>query len=131
MAGREKRLKTAKGGVQVFKGSGNVFADLGYPNPEEALNKARIAYRISELIEEKKLTQTEAASLLGVDQPKVSKIRKGQIRDFSIERLLRFVSAMGENVEVIISSPKNAQRKKTVRFPLFRKRAKLPRQKAA
>jgi predicted XRE-type DNA-binding protein len=55
--------------TDVEESSGNVFADLGYPNPQEALAKARLAQRIAELIEEQNLTQVQAAVLLGIDQP--------------------------------------------------------------
>jgi predicted XRE-type DNA-binding protein len=127
-----KKRKLIVDGIEVYEGTGNVFADLGYPNPEEALAKARLADHISGLIEDKGLTQVKAAVLLGVDQPKISKIRKGQVREFSVERLLRFVSALGEDVEVVISSREKAGKQKTLRVPLFgRKRKKLHGTKAA
>ena len=78
--------------IEVEESSGNVFADIGHPNPEEALAKSRLAQRIAELIEEQNLTQVQAATLLGIDQPKVSKLIRGQLREFSTERLFRFLN---------------------------------------
>ena len=67
-----------------------VFADLGYPRPEEALAKAELAHRISTIIERRRLTQAEAADILDVDQPKVSALRRGKLAGFSLDRLVRF-----------------------------------------
>ncbi len=88
--------------MEVHSSSGNVFADLGLPNPDELLIKAELAHQISELISARKLTQTEAAELLGVDQPKVSALMRGKLSGFSIERLFRFLNALGNNVEIRI-----------------------------
>ena len=71
--------------------SGNVFADLGVPNPEEALAKAELAHKIIVLIRERGLTQVQAAKLLGIDQPKVSALIRGRLTGFSLERLMRFL----------------------------------------
>lgn len=82
--------------------SSNVFADLGLPNPEEMLLKAELASKISSLIDEKKFTQMEAAELLGIDQPKVSALVRGRLGGFSAERLLRFLNALGSDVEIVV-----------------------------
>lgn len=95
--------------IDVEESSGNVFADLGYPNPQEALAKARLAQRIAELIDEKNLTQVQAAVLLGIDQPKVSKLIRGQLREFSTDRLFRFLNALDQDIEIVIK-PKSAVR---------------------
>ena len=87
---------------EVEESIGNVFADMGYPNPEEALAKSRLAQRIAELIEEQNLTQVQAAALLGIDQPKVSKLIRGQLREFSTDRLFRFLNALNQDVEIVI-----------------------------
>jgi predicted XRE-type DNA-binding protein len=89
--------------LQGFKSSGNIFADLGLPNADELLIKAELAHQISELIEVRQLTQTAAAELLGIDQPKVSALMRGKLSGFSVERLFRFLNALGNNVEVHIS----------------------------
>ena len=86
--------------VQVS--SGNVFTDLGLPNPEERLVKAELASKISSAIEQKKLTQIEAAELLGIDQPKVSALTRGRLSGFSTARLLRFLNALGNDVEIVV-----------------------------
>jgi predicted XRE-type DNA-binding protein len=85
-------------------GSGNVFADLGLPNPEEMLVKAQLAKQIYICITERKLTQAEAATILGIDQPKVSNLINGKLAAFSIDRLFRFLTALDLNVEISIKS---------------------------
>ncbi len=86
--------------VQVS--SGNVFADLGLPNPEERLVKAELASKISSLIDQKQLTQMNAAELLGIDQPKVSALVRGRLGGFSTDRLLRFLLALGNDVDIVV-----------------------------
>jgi predicted XRE-type DNA-binding protein len=70
--------------------SGNVFADLGLRNAEELLAKAELAQKITAIIERRRLTQAQAAEVLGVDQPKVSALKRGRLSSFSIERLMAF-----------------------------------------
>ena len=100
---------------EVEVSSGNVFADLGYPNPDEALAKSRLAQRINELIEAQHLTQAQAAALLGVDQPKVSKLVRGQLREFSTDRLFRFLNALHQDVVIVIRPTPDARRQATLR----------------
>jgi predicted XRE-type DNA-binding protein len=97
--------------IEVHSSSGNVFADLGLPNPDELLVKAELVHRINELIEERQLTQNEAAKVLGVDQPKISALMRGKLSGFSTERLFRFLNALGNNVEIriIANSRPNVQ----------------------
>ncbi len=80
----------------------NVYTDLGFANPEEALAKARLAARIAEIIAERGLTQIAAAKVLGVDQPKVSALLRGKLSSFSLERLMRFLTVLGRNVEIVV-----------------------------
>jgi predicted XRE-type DNA-binding protein len=88
--------------------SGNVFADLGLPNPEEALAKAELAHKITVLIMRRGLTQAQAAKLLGVDQPKVSSLIRGRLTGFSIERLLRFLLRLGQDIRITVeTTPRN------------------------
>jgi predicted XRE-type DNA-binding protein len=82
--------------------SGNVFADLGLPNAEELRAKADLAFEISRAIGERDLTQAEAAEILGVDQPKVSALVRGRLSGFSMERLYRFLNALGKDVEIVV-----------------------------
>ena len=87
---------------KVEVGSGNVFADLGLSNPEESLAKAELASRIGEAIRERRLTQTAAAAILGIDQPKVSRLQRGYLTNFSVERLMRFLTLLGQDVDIAI-----------------------------
>jgi predicted XRE-type DNA-binding protein len=89
--------------LQIYSSSGNVFEDLGLPNSDELLIKAQLAHQISELIEMRHLTQSDAAKLLGVDQPKVSALMRGKLSGFSTDRLFRFLNALGRNVEIRIT----------------------------
>jgi predicted XRE-type DNA-binding protein len=81
---------------------GNVFADLGVDAPEEALAKAELTAKISEIIASRGLTQQAAAKLLGIDQPKVSALLRGRLTGFSTERLIRFLNALGRDVEIVV-----------------------------
>ncbi|MGN6627726.1 MAG: helix-turn-helix domain-containing protein [Tepidisphaeraceae bacterium] len=92
---------------QVHSSSGNVFADIGLPNADEHLAKARLARTICDLINEAGLTQKEAAKRLGIDQPKVSSLVRGKLRDFSTERLMRFVTALDHDVIITIRQPQD------------------------
>jgi len=84
--------------------SGNVFADLGLPNPDEALAKAELAHKITVLIRERGLTQAQTAELLGVDQPKVSALMRGRLTGFSLERLMRFLLAFGQDIRITVQA---------------------------
>ena len=92
----------SRGRIEFEESSGNVFQDLGQENPEEALAKARLARQIAKIVEQHGWTQTEAGEQMGIDQPKVSKILRGQLREFSLERLLGFVRALGWDVEIVL-----------------------------
>lgn len=81
---------------------GNVFADLEVEAPEEALAKAELAAKIAQIIEARGLTQAVAARILGIDQPKVSTLLRGKLTGFSTERLVKFLNALGRDVEIVI-----------------------------
>src|SRR5437667_11589785 len=100
-SGALKRWRNRKG-EELEESCGNVFADLGLPNPEELLAKAELAHRIHVLIKQRKLTQRKAAELLGIDQPKVSTLNRGRLEGFSTERLFRFLNLLDQNVEITI-----------------------------
>ena len=85
----------------VVPGSGNVFADLGYPNPLEHQTKARLVGQIADIIQERCMTQAEAAQVFGIDQPKVSALMNGRFRGFSVYRLMAFITALGRDVEIV------------------------------
>jgi predicted XRE-type DNA-binding protein len=99
-----KTKSTTEEPVRIEQGSGNVFADLGFSNPDLALAKAELVQRIRELIEERKLTQVRAAELLGLDQPKVSAPVRGRVEGYSIDRLFKFLIALGQRVEITVRS---------------------------
>lgn len=86
----------------VKPSSGNVFKDLEVSQPEESLGKAELALQLAELISSKGLSQTAAARLLGVDQPKVSALLRGRLAGFSTERLLRFLTVLGSDVQIVV-----------------------------
>jgi predicted XRE-type DNA-binding protein len=92
---------------RVHDSSGNVFADLGLPDPEERLAKAKLAHTICQLINSAGLSQQAAASRLGIDQPKVSALMRGKLRDFSTERLMRLVIALDRDVVITVRQPKD------------------------
>lgn len=101
-----KRKKTEE--IEVIESSGNVYADLGFSNPEEMLAKAKLAILISDIIKERKLTQKKAAEVMGVDQPKVSAILRGYLSGFTIDRLFRFLMALG--MDIIIEAKPHLSR---------------------
>jgi len=92
-----------KGTMPVERGSGNVFADLGLANPEERLAKAQLSRLIAKEVERRGLTQARAAEVLGCAQPDVSNIVRGNVGRFSIERLARFLTVFGNDVEIRVS----------------------------
>src|SRR5258706_10425776 len=83
-------------------GSGNVFKDLGVPNAEEHLVKAQLVFKIDGIMKERRLKQVEAADLFGIRQPDISKMLRGEFRQFSVERLLRFLVALDQDVEIVV-----------------------------
>ena len=89
--------------------SGNVVADLGLARPEERLAKAELANRIVGILQKRRLTQIRAAQVLGVDQPKISALSRGRLEGFSIERLMRFLVLLGQDVEIRVKQRPKAR----------------------
>ncbi len=83
-------------------GSRNVFKDIGVPNAEEHLVKAQLVFKIDKIMKERGLKQIEAADLFGIRQPDVSKMLRGEFRQFSVERLLRFLVALDQDVQIVV-----------------------------
>ena len=83
-------------------GDTNIFKALAGRNPEEHYLKAQLVFKIDGIMKDRQLKQTEAAELLGVKQPDVSKMLRGEFRQFSVERLLRFLVALGQDVEITV-----------------------------
>jgi len=91
-------------------GSGNVFADLGPPDPEQLLAKAELARQVLNIITRRRLTQAQAVQLLGIDQPKVSALTRGKLSGFSMERLFHFLNALGRDVQITVKAkPRSRQ----------------------
>ena len=94
----------------VTRGTGNVFADLGFPDAAERQAKLRLAYALNQVLEERKLSQAGAAKVLGVTQPKVSALRHYKLAGFSVERLMNLLTALGRDVEILIKNkPRSRQ----------------------
>jgi predicted XRE-type DNA-binding protein len=97
--------------IPVTAGSGNVFADLGLREPEEELTKAQLATHICQVIARRRLTQVAVASIMGIDQPKVSALLNGRLANFSSDRLMRLLTALGQDVGITVrASPRNRAR---------------------
>lgn len=101
-------MSTEESRDEIEESSGNVFADLEITNPEEMLAKAELARRICDIIAERKLTQTKAAIVLGVDQPKVLALIRGKLDQFSTDRLFRFLNALDRDVEIVVRPARQA-----------------------
>jgi predicted XRE-type DNA-binding protein len=114
MASRSaKTTKTAD--AAITRGTRNVFADLGYADAEERQTKLRLAFTINEVIARRPLTQAGAAEKLGINQPKVSALANYKLDGFSVERLMTFLTALDQDVEIVIRkkprSPRLAKRR--------------------
>ena len=92
----------------VEPGSGNVFADLDRPGADAHLLKAELVSRIDALVRRRGITQTEAARLLGLGQPDVSRLLRGDFREYSLERLFRLLTALGRDIDIVIRPPRSA-----------------------
>jgi predicted XRE-type DNA-binding protein len=88
--------------IPVTESSGNVFADMGLPEAEEELTKAQLARHIRHVIKRQRLTQVAAAAVMGIDQPKVSALLNGRLANFSSERLMRLLTALGQDVDITV-----------------------------
>ena len=101
--------------IPVTEGSGNVFADLGFADPEEELVKAQLSSHIRKIIKRRRLTQAAAAKLMGIDQPKVSALLNGRLGNFSSERLMRLLTALGQDVEITVRATQRGRAQGQVR----------------
>lgn len=99
---KRKPPKKSNAAPLVTESSGNVFADLGLPNPEQELLKARLTLQIYTIIKDRGLTQTAAADLLGIKQPNVSSLMRNRSGGFSVGRLMEFLTALGQDVEISV-----------------------------
>ena len=88
---------------KITRGSGNVFQDLGFDNPEEYRAKAELALEIIRIIEDRTLTQKEAAILIGATQPDISKLKSGQLKGFTLDRLFSFLLRLNRNIQIRVT----------------------------
>jgi len=112
-ATKPKRLRSKTEKAEA--GSGNVFADLGFEDSEERLLKAKLATKIAQLIEQKGWTQAQTAQRTALDQPKVSRLMRGQLSGFSADRLFAVLNRLGHSVEVRISAKEGSPDKSHTR----------------
>ena len=97
--------------IAVTPSRGNVFADLGFAEPAEELAKAKLASRIRLILKDRQLTQVAAAELMGIDQPKVSALLNGRLANFSSDRLMRLLTALGQDIDIVIrAKPRSRER---------------------
>ena len=107
----ERRPLKVADDTRVTASSGNVFADLGVDQPEEELAKAQMANLIRETIRRRRLTQTRAGAVMGLDQPKVSALMNGRLDGFSSDRLMRLLTALGQDVDIVVRpAPRRRER---------------------
>lgn len=100
-----------KSSEQVTASSGNIFADIGIDQPEEALAKARLVEAIADLLGEKNLPQAQAGRLVGLTQPQVSRLLRGDTREFSYERLMRILTSLGQDVHITIRTSRTRSKR--------------------
>ncbi len=107
--------------------TGSVYADLGLKNYEEMETKSNLVMEISKAIKRKKLTQTQAAEMFGISQPKLSELLSGRFRGYSVERLIHFLNEIGQDVDIVIKSkPRHRKARVTVYHSIHENRASLP-----
>jgi predicted XRE-type DNA-binding protein len=102
------KIKLEPDDNRVTPSSGNVFADLGFENPDEMLLKAELVRQISKAIKEKGFNQYQAAEVLGIDQTKVSALLRGRFSGYSLERLFKYLNVLGKDLEIVVK-PKNQE----------------------
>lgn len=95
---------------EVIRGTRNVFADLGYPDAAERQAKLRLTYALNQVLHQRKLTQAAAAKVLGVTQPKISALRHYKLAGFSVERLMTLLTALDQDIEIVIKRKPRSRR---------------------
>ena len=102
--------------MRAHKGSGNIFADLGLPNSEQRLLKANIVAELHRLIKERGLTQVKAAKLVGVSQPDLSHLLRGDFDDYSAERLMKMLTMFEQDIEIVMKPHRKAGKPGRITF---------------
>ena len=94
--------------IEIEQGSTNVYADLGHPDAEEMLVKAQLATKIGEILKSRNWTQQQAAEVLGMPQPKLSQLLRGQFRGISEAKMLEYLSRLGRRVQIVVGPERKA-----------------------
>ena len=97
-------------GIEIEESSGNVFADLDLPDADELLVKGQLAMKIDEIIKSRRWTQQKAAEVLGMSQPKLSKMLRGQFRGISQAKMLEYLNLLGRNVQIVVGPARPRRR---------------------
>jgi len=114
----KKAGRSLSHGIAVERGSGNVYRDLGYADSEGMLVKAQLVTKIAEILHHRRLTQQEAARILRLTQPKISRLLRGQFRGISEGRLLRCLTRLGRDVQIVVrrAPPRRIRGRVSIRF---------------
>jgi len=96
---------------RITRGSGNVFEDLGFENPSEHRTKADLALQIIRIVEDRKLTQGHAAKLVGATQPDISKLKGGQLKGFTLDRLFSFLLKLDMSIQIRVTKPRSKDKR--------------------
>jgi len=107
--------KTTVNGVEVTTGSGNVFADLNIPNADEEQTKGQLAVALNQFLQKNKLTQSEAARRLGINQPKISALKNYKLDGFSVQRLMEFLTTLSFDIDIVIRKKPRSSRPGKIR----------------
>lgn len=107
-----KRKKTET----LHETRGNIFADLGVPDAKHLFAKSGLVFRIAAIIRKRKLTQAQAAALLGLDQPKISNLLRGRLEGFSTDRLFRLLNILGCDIEIVVKPRTGRKKSRAVRI---------------
>jgi predicted XRE-type DNA-binding protein len=102
--------------IEIHEGSGNVLADLGLPKPEERLLKASIVAELFRLIKDRNLTQVKAAKLVGISQPDLSHLLRGDFDDYSAERLTKMLIVFEQDIEIVMRPHRRAGKPGRITF---------------
>jgi predicted XRE-type DNA-binding protein len=124
---KERTYEEELADTRVEISSGSVYADLGLKNHKEMETKSNLVIEISKAIKKRKLTQTQAAELFGISQPKLSELLNGRFRGYSVERLIHFLNEIGQDVDIVIKSkPRNRKARVTVYHLISENRTNMP-----
>lgn len=109
---------------RITASTGNVFKDLRFPDAGTELAKAELAHRIVSIMEDQELAQQQAAEILGIDQPGISHLVRGNLKRFSIDRLFRFLNALGRDIEIVVKPKPRSRSHASVRVASARKKSR-------